>query len=545
MNAIQSRKGTYSKDCQQLLAAVAFDLGGGGAGGQEHGKAAAPGAAASSAPGKVFAAQQWEAANDKEMRRHVRELMVSQLATPYDVWRALVSAAGGAGGKRLGLSATQFGLGMREALGYCGDDNVLAEVYEQLDDTSSDEISFDEFSNWLNNKPQRRALARALSLHKTRRHGEKPMDAIHWTVGKLRSELQLLLSRHSLSTLDLLMAYDKSADGKLSRREYVWMMRKIIDHEGAWAGGLKEVVYELFRRISGGDGEVDIEELERWMRRDTSRQGPDVGFMRVPPSASLPTLSPAKRGTAAIASKAARVAGASRAGRMEEDGGKGEGGVRGGGKLPTSISLPALGHPRQGHPRRSRPAAIDELYPSPYDGEAMYGRYVHDSPAAFPHKTGAPHAAAKAAAIGMESLGGRALAARWLMPHASTQTVLTVESGPQLPVLLDGPKFTPKWTLLPSIGGSQPAGGVAAQQRRARKKKKKVESANGGDAPQWSGGGEGGGEGRGGEGGGIAIIQRLGQAPAMSNGKSWDDLIRSSKERTAEAMLRVAERAEA
>lgn len=74
----------------------------------------------------------------------------------------------------------------------------------------------------MNNKPQRRSLARSISLQKTRRHDERPLHSVHWTVGRLRSELQTLLNRHGLSSLDLLMAYDKSDDETLSRKEVTW-----------------------------------------------------------------------------------------------------------------------------------------------------------------------------------------------------------------------------------------------------------------------------------------------------------------------------------
>lgn len=44
--------------------------------------------------------------------------------------------------------------------------------------------------------------------------------------------------------------------------QYSWMMRKVLDNDAAWANGFMNVALSIFDAISGGDGEMDIEEVD-------------------------------------------------------------------------------------------------------------------------------------------------------------------------------------------------------------------------------------------------------------------------------------------
>jgi hypothetical protein len=475
MEAIGARTGHFSKNCQNLLAACAFE--------NVTGDESSP---SKQLPTKQFPSTPWEAKDSKTMRQHVRKVMAGQLARPYDVWQALL--IGGAAqpnsppdSRRPGLTCEEFCAAMRGVLGFAGDEDVLELVYSQMDDTESNSVSFDEFCNWMNGKTQRRALARSISLQKTRRHDEKPLDGVHWTVGRLRTELQTLLNRHGLSSLDLLMAYDKSDDESLSRKEFTWMMRKVLDNDAAWTSGFKEVALSIFDRISGGDGEMDIEEFERWLRRDTKTQGPDPTFMMLKPSSGLPKIKPSRSHAKADRAKRAKE-------RAKEQG------------LPSSISLPSLGH--RSRARRSR-MSEDSM-----DSSTTFGDGSHSM----------------ANELRADSLSGRALAARWLMPNASTAKVLAVESDVQLPVLLDGPAWTPKWRLL---GGSSPTSSSYPSAKSTQTKKKAPPK----DEVKTQTGASG------------QLLSKLAgptkKPPALSISPSWDNYLHEARDKMAEAMKRA------
>ena len=81
-------------------------------------------------------------------------------------------------------------------------------------------MSIDEWNNWMHMRPQRRRLSKSVSLHSSRDVSERSLERIRWTPHTLRLELLRMLARTQLSSLDLVMAYDKSEDGTLGKKEY-------------------------------------------------------------------------------------------------------------------------------------------------------------------------------------------------------------------------------------------------------------------------------------------------------------------------------------
>lgn len=108
-----------------------------------------------------------------------------------------------------------------------------------MDDDKSGEVSFDELENWLSFRPQRRRIARKLTLEKFRPANATPLSYLHWSPGLVKSELQRMCEAGHISALDLLGAYDRSEDGMLSQKEFLNMMRHIISCEKAWHLGAK------------------------------------------------------------------------------------------------------------------------------------------------------------------------------------------------------------------------------------------------------------------------------------------------------------------
>lgn len=258
------------------------------------------------------------------------------------------------------------------------------------------------------------------------------------------------------------------------------MMRKVLDNDAAWMSGFKDVCLSIFDRISGGDGEMDIEEFERWLRRDTKTHGPDVGFMKMQPSSSLPKIQAPR-----LHAKTDRAKRVSRAKEKEQG-------------LPPSISLPSLSHRSRARRTRISEESMDSF--------------------SLPHGS---HGVPKE--VHADSLSGRALAARWLLPNASTAKVLAVESDVQLPVLLDGPVWTPKWRL---FGGS-PTDSPQTNVKSLPNKKK--EAPPNSEAQTQSGAS------------GQVKSKLTGPAekPPLSISPSWDSFLHDASNKMAEAMKRA------
>ena len=258
---LQENRGEHSRRCQQLLTAMSFDIL------QEERKAVE---ADRTALHLEFSPYPWSAETDTELRDTIRERMLDVLARPWDIWYAMLA---GCGSKRR-LSCEQFQTSLKSVLGYNGPATVAIAAYKSMDDDDSNELSLDEFQNWINCKPQRRKQARMASMASFREANERPLEELHWTPAVLRRELQTMLTRAHLSALDLLMAYDKSDNGILNRKQWYFMLKRLVG-EAAWEAGAREIGHSIFETVSGGGKEIDIEEIQRWLvtgRATTEKQ---------------------------------------------------------------------------------------------------------------------------------------------------------------------------------------------------------------------------------------------------------------------------------
>ena len=243
--SLKARRGNYSRECKQLLTAMSFSM-------LDH----------KEAPMKLhFKGERWSAENVSELRDEIRKRTMEQLGRPYDCWQALLDSAE----VQRRLTGKQFCSAVKEALGYLGPPQVPLDAFAEMDDDSSGTVSYDEFMNWMTGRPQRRQVARSLSLETARGPEKPPLGSLVWTEKVLRAELQDMLKRTQVSALDLLMAYDKSDDGLLSKKEYLVMMKALVGNEDAWRGGAKDAALDTFENLSGKDKSMDIEELVRWL----------------------------------------------------------------------------------------------------------------------------------------------------------------------------------------------------------------------------------------------------------------------------------------
>jgi hypothetical protein len=104
----------------------------------------------------------------------------------------------------------------------------------------------------------------------------------------VRNVATLCALRSDCSSFDLLMAYDKSHDAGLERKEFMVMMKRITDDEGLWYGSIRPIAITIFEETSGRDGCIDIEELERLLSLDEHRYDEATWIMRSPSASAHP-----------------------------------------------------------------------------------------------------------------------------------------------------------------------------------------------------------------------------------------------------------------
>lgn len=250
LDALAKAPGKLSHNCQRMLTAMAFDSG-------------------DTTRNMSFDTTSWKAQSIDELRGTLRDRMFEQLATPNDVWSALLAAVGSLDRR---LTEAQFVNALSKVFGFTCSTDWEKEVVECaytlcLDDDGTGQVTFDEFLNWMNCRAQRRQRARSLTLQ-WRPRGAQPLHKIAWTPAILRAEIQSLLKRGNVGVLDLLMAHDNTDDGKLDQREFLTMMRALIASDHTWKEcGAHKASKRVFRAISGADCTLDIQELELWLLR--------------------------------------------------------------------------------------------------------------------------------------------------------------------------------------------------------------------------------------------------------------------------------------
>ena len=264
--SLRGKRGTYSQDCKRLLTAMSFEV-------LEQSSMGEP-------TEVEFDMSPWGAADTNELRAVISQRMMDTRARPYDVWSTIIIRVAT---NRLAhtITKSKFCKGLRLALGYDGDDAVLEQAFSEMDDDCNGELTFDEFLNWLNGRQQRRQQAKQLKLATNRGSDATPLDSVEWSEVILWNELKAMLSKAEMSALDLISAHDRSDDGTLSKREFFVMMKAIIGSPDVWLDtDVKEVTKALFRKLSGNDNELDIQEFHSWMLKRPAQESPPGADVR-------------------------------------------------------------------------------------------------------------------------------------------------------------------------------------------------------------------------------------------------------------------------
>jgi Ca2+-binding EF-hand superfamily protein len=183
-------------------------------------------------------------------------------------------------------------------------------LFEQMDTDGSGVIGQRDLYAWMRGAEAKRDRAQRLTLRKP-----APRD-IEWTPETLRKALQLALSHAAIGPVDLLRAWDSSAnDGAISRHEvsgtrrvlessplpyscltssvtdvcfsslaipqFISHVKKVVDDEALWEEELRDVASHTFKLVSAGDHTmIGVTEFSNWLTvgwlrlREEAKQNP-------------------------------------------------------------------------------------------------------------------------------------------------------------------------------------------------------------------------------------------------------------------------------
>lgn len=156
------------------------------------------------------------------------------------------------------------------------DRKLLDEIFDYIDDDKSGQITIAELYDWINGSTSKRHTAEGMTLlGMSRGHAGDDLPCvtlkdIEWSVEELRARIQLMLINHDSSPLYLLKRFDDD-DERFTFKEWLRMMKKLIQPEpedvDLWDCEIRPAVHQAFREVSGGDGSLDVVELENWLNK--------------------------------------------------------------------------------------------------------------------------------------------------------------------------------------------------------------------------------------------------------------------------------------
>ena len=209
----------------------------------------------------------FKAEEAEEVRQVVQSRMLAAMAKPLDVWHLLLQSCRAS----RKLTRPKFLVAMRKALGYHGSSHLLESIFDELDDDLGGIVSYPEFLDWINGKPQRRRRARMLNLRDHREESDSAWPDIVWSESLLRKEFLNMLSRTDISPLDLVNAHDKTETGMLNKKEFLVMLKGLIGCQEVWeASNVKSIVIHVYNHIKRRDGNVDVQRLLQWLNKSES-----------------------------------------------------------------------------------------------------------------------------------------------------------------------------------------------------------------------------------------------------------------------------------
>ena len=165
----------------------------------------------------------------------------------------------------------EFHKAMKTRFGFRGMPWVLDEVFKSIDLDGSGEIGFDELFEFVRGRrhslDRRTREVRCLALQTAKGYDLTDLD---WDADQLRLQIKTALERRKLSTTDLIRAWDRSGDQRISKIEFLNSIGELFSsspaHQQLFRDTVHPIATKIFWAICGGDNEIDVAELERWLR---------------------------------------------------------------------------------------------------------------------------------------------------------------------------------------------------------------------------------------------------------------------------------------
>ena len=165
----------------------------------------------------------------------------------------------------------EFHKAMKTRFGFRGMPWVLDEVFKSIDTDGSGEIGFDELFEFVRGRrhslDRRTREVRCLALQTAKGYDLTDLD---WDADQLRLQIKTALERRKLSTTDLIRAWDRSGDQRISKIEFLNSIGELFSsspaHQQLFRDTVHPIATKIFWAICGGDNEIDVAELERWLR---------------------------------------------------------------------------------------------------------------------------------------------------------------------------------------------------------------------------------------------------------------------------------------
>lgn len=237
---LQDRTVAVGKECKRFLTAMAFE--------------------SPATIGVDLDTHDWilDAKDHESLRKQIQGYLLDCSAKVSDLFNLMTDQG------RKTLNKPQFLIALYE-MGYEGDPEMVKDLFDEFDVDDTGMMSMEELYSWMNGKLHRSKMARNIHFG-MRKFDATPLNRINWTPGAVRTELQRVLILHGLSPIDMMRGWT-GKDGKFDKREFLDMMKKIVNDDAVWDRDLKDVCKDTYRSISGGDKDVDVIEFERWLNR--------------------------------------------------------------------------------------------------------------------------------------------------------------------------------------------------------------------------------------------------------------------------------------
>jgi len=243
---LQNRTFSGGRKCKQFLTSIAFER------------------ASTDGVGVHLNTSRWDlaATTEAELQGKLEEYLHSASARVSDLYACLTSDHSIILNKAAFVSAFA-------RVGFSGPDGLIRRLFDDMDADDSGVVGVEELYAWMNGRMKRAQKSKDLTFA-LRDPTDPPLTELPWEadgVHCLQLELQKVLIRAELCPLDLLRGYDSDGGGTFTRKEFVVMMKRIVNDDDLWDEVLRDVVKSAFQTISGGDKSIDIVEFERFLNK--------------------------------------------------------------------------------------------------------------------------------------------------------------------------------------------------------------------------------------------------------------------------------------